>query len=295
MTKLAGRRQGLRPVPVWPHELRAPVLVAPMFAVSGPELVVASCRAGLMGSFPTRNAQTVAELARWLEEIEAGLIGLGNPQWAVSLIAHSSYSRFHQELELIAEHRPNVVMTALGSPRRVIETVRGYGGAVFAEVTSVEYALKAAYSGADGLVLACRGAATSEGQLSAAAFVAEVRSFFDGPVVVSGSISTGAEVRASEILGADLVCLGGRFNACPESLVDDRYRGLPLHATTEDMTATAAMSGVPCSWLYESFAETGFRDGQLVPKVNRVIDQIVLEYQEARATEENQRDLTKVW
>jgi nitronate monooxygenase len=293
MTKPASRQQGNRPVPVWPHELRAPVLVAPMFAVSGPNLVAASCRAGLMGSFPTRNAQTVGQLARWLDEIKIGLAGLENPQWAVSMIAQSSYSRFDQELELIAEHRPNVVMTALGSPRRVIERVRGYGGAVFAEVTSVEHALKAVYAGADGLSLVCRGAATSEGPLSAPAFVAEVRSFFDGPVVVSGSIATGAEVRAAEILGADLVCVGARFNTCPESLVDDRYRGLVRRATTEEVTATAAMTGVPSSWLFESFGTAGFRDEQLVPAVNRVVDQIVLEYHAARAAEENHRDFAR--
>jgi nitronate monooxygenase len=269
------------------------VLVAPMFAVSGPNLVAASCRAGLMGSLPTRNAQTADELARWLDEIRTGLAGLENPQWAVSLIAQSSYSRFDQELELIVEHRPNVVMTALGSPRRVIERVRGYGGAVFAEVTSVEHALKAVYAGADGLALVCRGAAISEGQLSAPAFVAEVRSFFDGPVVVSGSIATGAEVRAAEVLGADLVCVGARFNTCPESLVDDRYRGLVRRATIEDVTATAAMSGVPCSWLFESFGTVGSRDEQLAPTVTRVVDQIVLEYHAARAAEENHWDFAR--
>jgi nitronate monooxygenase len=293
MTKPAGQQHGIRPVPVWPHELRAPVLVAPMFAVSGPQLVIASCRAGLMGSFPTRNARTVDELARWLDEIRTGLAGLENPQWAVSMIAQSSYARFDQELELIAEYRPNVVMTALGSPRRVIERVRGYGGAVFAEVTSVEHALKAVYAGADGLVLVCRGARASEGQLSAPAFVAEVRSFFDGPLVVSGSISTGAEVRGAEVLGADLVCLGARFNACPESLVDDRYRSLVRHATTEDLAATAAMTGVPCSWLFESFGNAGFRDEQRVPAVSRVVDEIVVEYHAARSAEENHWDLAR--
>jgi nitronate monooxygenase len=153
--------------------------------------------------------------------------------------------------------------------------------------------LKAVYAGADGLVLVCRGAATSEGPLSAPAFVAEVRSFFDGPVVVSGSISTGAEVRGAEVLGADLVCVGARFNACPESLVDDRYRGLVRRATTEDVTATAAMTGVPCSWLFESFGNGGFGDDQLVPAVDHVVDQIVLEYQAARAAELNHRDFAR--
>jgi nitronate monooxygenase len=243
--------------------LRAPVIVAPMFLVSGPQLVIESCRAGLMGSFPTQNARTLQDLARWLDEIKAGLAEVPDPQWAVSMIVHRSYDRFERELELIAEHRPNVVVTALGSPQRVIETVRGYGGAVFADVMSVEHALKAADAGADGLVLVCHGAGGHTGRLSPFAFVDEVRGFFDGPLVVGGAISTGRGVCAVRVLGADLAYMGTRFIACPETLVDQRYREMLVRAGAEDVTATAAVTGVPCSWLTESLGDAGFTDQRL--------------------------------
>src|ERR1700741_1163722 len=215
---------------VRPWALRAPVIVAPMFLVSGPSLVIASCRAGLMGSFPTQNARTADDLARWLVEIKAGLVGVTDPQWAVSLIVHRTYDRFDRELELIAEHQPTVVVTALGSPARVMDTVRGYGGAVFADVVSVEHARKAADAGADGLVWVCHGAGGHTGRLSPFAFVDEVREFFDGTLVVGGAISPGRGVRAVETLGADLAYMGTRFIACPETLVEDRYRQMLLRA-----------------------------------------------------------------
>lgn len=131
-----------------------------MFLVSGPQLVIESCRAGLMGSFPTQNARTADDLISWLDEITAGLADLVDPQWAVSLIVHRSYDRFDRELELIGEHQPTCVVTALGSPARVMETVHGYGGAVFADVMSVKHVRKAADAGADGLVLVCHGASS---------------------------------------------------------------------------------------------------------------------------------------
>jgi nitronate monooxygenase len=248
---------------VRPSALRAPVVIAPMFLVSGPRLVIESCRAGLMGSFPTQNARTTDDLIRWLDEIKAGLEGIADPQWAVSLIVHRSYDRFDRELELIAEHRPTVVVTALGSPARVMETVHGYGGAVFADVMSVVHARKAAAAGADGLVLVCHGAGGHTGRLSPFAFVDEVREFFDGPLVVGGAISTGRGVRAVETLGADLAYMGTRFIACPETLVGDRYRQMLLRARAEDVTATAAVTGVACSWLTESLAEAGFSDAHM--------------------------------
>jgi nitronate monooxygenase len=283
------------------------VLVAPMFALSSPNLVVASCRAGLMGSLPTSNARTSDELDCWLREVTAGLAHLDRPQWAVSMIAHSSYYRFDQELELIAEHQPNVVITALGSPRRVIETVRGYGGAVFSDVTSVEHALKAAYGGADGLVLACHSAGGPGGPRSAPAFVAEVREFFDGPVVVSDTISTGSGVHAAELLGADLACIGARFNTCPESLRDERYRAMRLEAQLAGLVATAALIGVPCGWLTEGVADGGrptlrggqhprtdpsgkgqeIRRAEQEPSAAEIAEQIVLEYRSAMGAMEN--------
>jgi nitronate monooxygenase len=248
---------------VRPEGLRVPVVVAPMFLVSGPELVIESCRSGLIGSFPTQNARTFDDLVSWLGQIRHGLADLPHAQWAVSMIVHPSYDRFEAELELMTEARPNLVVTALGSPKRVLDQVHGYGGAVFADVMSVEHARKAADAGADGLVLVCHGAGGHTGRLSPFAFVDEVREFFDGTLIVGGAISTGRGVRAAQVLGADLAYMGTRFIACPESLVNQRYREMLVRSRITDVTATAAVTGVLCSWLNESLAEVGFTEESL--------------------------------
>jgi nitronate monooxygenase len=231
-----------------------------MFLVSGPDLVVASCRAGLAGSFPMQNARTVDDLVAWFDKITTGIADLDDPQWAVGMIVHASYDRFAEELDLVVANRPSVVITALGSPRRVLDDVHSYGGAVFADVMSVEHARKAADAGADGLVLVCHGAGGHTGRLSAFAFVDEVRQFFDGTLIVGGAVSTGRGVRAVEVLGADYAYMGTRFIACPESLVNDHYRDLLVRSTVVDVTATAAVTGVLCSWLTESLREAGYDD-----------------------------------
>lgn len=244
-------------------DLKAPVIVAPMFLVSGPQLVIESCRSGLVGSLPTQNARTFDDLVKWFDTIRTGLAGLENPRWAVSMIVHRTYDRFSQELELMVEHRPDIVITALGSPNRVLDEVHGYGGQVFADVMSIEHARKAADAGADGLVLVCHGAGGHTGRLSPFAFVDEVREFFDGTVVLGGAISTGRGVRAAEVLGADLAYMGTRFIACPETMVNDAYRGMLVRARATDVAATAAVTGVLCSWLTESLQAVGYGDDAL--------------------------------
>lgn len=216
-----------------------------------------------MGSFPTQNARTLDDLKDWLVSIEDGLAEIEDPQWAVSMIVHKSYDRFEQELDLIVKHRPDLVITALGSPSRVLDEVHGYGGAVFADVMSVDHARKAVNAGADGLVLVCHGAGGHTGNLSPFAFVDEVRAFFDGPLVIGGAISTGRGVRAIEALGADLAYMGTRFIACPETLANERYREMLVRSNVEGVTSTRAVTGVLCSWLTESLREAGFDDDQL--------------------------------
>lgn len=245
------------------HGLRAPVIVAPMFLVSGPQFVVQACRAGLLGSFPTQNARTFDDLVKWLDEIRTDLADVPDAKWAAGMIVHKSYDRFEAELELMQDHQPDLVVTALGSPKRVLNEVHGYGGQVFADVMSVEHARKAADAGADGLVLVCHGAGGHTGRLSPFAFIDEVREFFDGPLVVGGAISTGRGVRAVEVLGADLAYMGTRFIACPESLVNERYRDMLVRSRINDVTSTAAVTGVLCSWLTESLHDAGYTDDQL--------------------------------
>ena len=249
-----------------PEALRAPVIVAPMFLVSGPELVIESCRSGLVGSFPTQNARTLEDLDGWLGAIRRGIVDVEDPQWAVSMIVHPSYDRFPQELELMTEYQPDTVITALGSPSRVLDEIHDYGGTVFADVMSIHHARKAVDAGADGLVLVCNGAGGHTGTLSPFAFVDEVRQFFDGPLVLGGAISTGQAVRAVEVLGADMAYMGTRFIACPESLANDRYRDILVRSRIDDVTATAAVTGVLCSWLTESLADVGFEQEHLDSK-----------------------------
>lgn len=258
----------LQTMPPRPRARRLPVIVAPMFLVSGPELVVASCEEGMTGTFPTQNARTIDELRHWLDTIAARLAlrrqaGLEPGPWGVSMIVHPSYERFPGELELMAEYRPDIVVTALGSPKRVLDTVHGYGGLVYADVMSVEHARKAADAGADGLVLVCGGAGGHTGAYNPFAFLGEVRRFFKGSIILGGAISDGRGVRAAQVLGADAVYMGTRFIACPESQVNADYRAMLLRAGIGDVVNTKAVTGVACSWLKESLAASGFDDASL--------------------------------
>ncbi len=249
-------------------DLSLPVIVAPMFLVTTPQLVIEACKAGLIGALPTQNARTTAQLREWLTQIrserEAFRAAGGTPGgWAASVLVHASYDRFDEEMALMAEFKPDIVVTALGSPKRVLSTVHGYGGAVFADVMSLEHARKAADAGADGLVLVCHGAGGHTGAFSPFAFVSEVRKFFKGTIVVGGAISDGRGVLAAETLGADLVYMGTRFIACPESMVNDDYRGMLVRAGMDGVVATKAVTGVACSWLRESLQQAGFDENRL--------------------------------
>ena len=250
------------------RDLKLPVIVAPMFLVSGPELVLAAAKAGVMGSFPTQNARTIGQLKAWFDRIRTDLArtsqrGGTSAGWAVSMIVHDSYDRFDQELELLPEFRPEIVVTALGSPRRVLDAVHSYGGVVFADVMSLLHARKALDAGADGLVLVCSGSGGHTGTYSPFAFVSEVRRFFDGPLVIGGAISDGRGIRAAEVLGADLVYMGTRFIACRESMANDEYRSMLVRAGIEGVVATRAVTGVLCNWLKESVEAVGLDETHL--------------------------------
>ena len=191
-------------LPSWlTDRLALPLVAAPMFLVSGPELVLAACRAGIVGAFPFPNGRTLADLRGWLELLGRELRDTDAP-YAANMIVHPTYARLDNELALLREFKPKIVITALGGPIRVIEVVREYGGLVFADVNNVAFAHKAVAAGANGLVLVSSGAGGHTGELSAFAFLQAVREFYDGPIVLAGSIATGAAVRAVEVMGADL-------------------------------------------------------------------------------------------
>jgi nitronate monooxygenase len=239
--------------------LRLPVIVAPMFLISGPDLVIAAGKAGLIGAFPAPNARQITDLSDWLAQIEQALAAAGRPgQWAINMIVHPTYDRFDAEIDLVAQYRPRLVITALGGPKRALERVHAFGGKVFTDVISAVQAKKAVDAGADGLVLVSAGAGGHTGPFSPFAFVDEVRRFWDGPIVLGGAISNARGIRAALTLGADFAYMGTRFIAARESLVDDDYRQMLVRADMADIVTTAAISGVKGNWLRESLERSGF-------------------------------------
>ena len=254
-----------------------PVFAAPMFLVSGPELVVACCRAGIVGSFPTLNARPIEELERWMQRINAELDaaraqGETPAPWAANLIVHRSNPRAEEDLALVLRYQPEIVITALSSPASVIEAVHAYGGLVFADVNTVAYARKAAAAGADGLVLIASGAGGHTGALTPFAFVAAVREFFDGPIVVGGGIATGRAVRAVEVLGADFAYVGTRFIATAESQASPGYKQMLVDCTEEDLLLTAHFTGVPANYLRPSIEAAGLKPEELGVRAEKKFD-----------------------
>ncbi len=238
--------------------LRLPVFVAPMFLISSPDMVIAAGKAGVIGAFPTPNARTLDDLSAWLSRISRELHQAGRPGlWAVNMIVHRTYERFKAELDLICEFQPRIVITALGNPARVLDRVHAYGGAVFADVVSVEQAQKAVDAGADGLILVASGAGGHTGRYSPLAFVEAVRAFWDGPLVVGGAIGSARGVRAALTMGADFAYMGTRFIATHESLASRDHCDMLVRAGIDDIVPSAAVTGVPANWLRESLQAAG--------------------------------------
>lgn len=246
--------------------LRLPAFAAPMFLVSGPDLVVACCKAGIVGSFPAPNLRTSAELGDWMAEIGARLTEADAP-WALNLVTHSTSPRLPGDLEQVAIHQPPLVITALGSPKPVLSTVHGYGGIVFADVVSVALAKKAVEAGADGLVLVCSGAGGHTGELSPLVFVERVRQFFDGPIALAGAINTGEAILAAQVLGADFGYIGTAFLAAEENLASPEYRQMCVTSDATDLLVTRAFTGARASMLKPSMVAKGLDPADLEFKV----------------------------
>lgn len=244
--------------------LRVPAIAAPMFLVSGPDLVVAACEAGIVGSFPTPNCRTIDDLDQWMQEITTRLdrARASRPQgvgpWAANVVTHSTNARLADELRLLEKYRPPIVITALGSPKPVMSVVKGYGGRVFADVINMRLAAKAVEAGVDGLVCVSAGAGGHTGYLSPFAFISAVREMFDGTIVVGGGISDGAGIAGAIAAGADLAYLGTRFIATRESLAADAYKQMIVDHGPDDLIVSDAITGTPASWLKPSLIACGF-------------------------------------
>jgi nitronate monooxygenase len=243
--------------------LRLPLIAAPMFLVSGIDLVAAACRNGVIGAFPTVNCRHPQELDHWLTEIEDRLRGQYDASGRApapvcpNLIVHRSNARLDQDLAVLLKHRPEIVITSVGSPVQVVAPLHEVGALVLADVASIRHAERAIAAGADGLVLLTAGAGGQTGWLNPFAFVRAVRAFFDGPIVLAGGISDGHALRAAEVLGCDLAYMGTKFIATRESMAAERYKAMLVEASADDILLTSAFTGLKTSMLRPSIVAAG--------------------------------------
>ncbi|WP_102691968.1 NAD(P)H-dependent flavin oxidoreductase [Rummeliibacillus pycnus] len=242
--------------------LELPVIAAPMFLVSGIELVVEGCKSGVATTFPLLNARTSEALEEWMQTIttqleEAEQTNQTVAPWGVNLVVHKSNDRYDADVELIKKYQPPIVITSLGKPTDIAKIVHEYGGLVFSDVISVKHAKKAMEANIDGLVLVCNGAGGHGGMLHPMAFVHEVKQFFDGLIILSGAISHGQDILAAEVMGADLAYMGTRFIATEESMASDAYKKMLLEAEAKDIIYTDKLSGVHANFILQSILNAG--------------------------------------
>ena len=243
--------------------LSLPLIAAPMFLVSGVELVVAACRNGVIGSFPTVNCRSPEQLDGWLAEIESRLqqhsdaSGKLAAPICANLIVHRSNARLEQDLAVLLRHKPEIVITSVGSPAPVLKPLHDAGALVLADVASIRHAQRAAEAGADGLVLLTAGAGGQTGWLNPFAFVRAVRAFFDGIIVLAGGISDGRALHAAGVLGCDLGYMGTKFIATRESMADERHKEMLVDSSADDILLTTAFTGLQTSMLKPSIVAAG--------------------------------------
>jgi nitronate monooxygenase len=267
------------PIPaILDGNLILPVIGSPMFIVSTPELVVAQCKAGIVGSFPALNARPREELAAWLERITTELAAhqAAHPQmkvapFAVNQIVHASNDRLMHDMEACVRFKVPVIITSLRPPGEIIEAAHSYGGIVLHDVINVRHARKAAEAGVDGLILVCNGAGGHAGTLSPFALLPEVRKFFDKTIVLAGAISNGASVLAAQAIGADLAYVGTRFIAVEEANASDEYKQMIIKSAADDIVYTALFSGIHGNYLKHSVLQTGLDPDNLpLPDKNKM-------------------------
>ena len=247
------------------QRLRLPVVAAPMFLVSNPQLVLACCNSGIVGSFPALNQRDSSGFKDWLQEIEAGLDSDAAP-YAVNLIVHGSNPRLQADLAICVEQRVPIVITSLGAAKEVVDAVHSYDGLVFHDVTTRRHAEKAAEAGVDGLIAVAAGAGGHAGTWSPFALIAEIRQFFDKTLLLAGCLNQGHEVLAAQLLGADLAYLGTRLIATQENAASAAYKQMILDAKAADIIHTPAVSGVPASFMRQSLELAGYDLKQLQNK-----------------------------
>ena len=250
--------------------LSLPLIGSPLFIISNPELVLAQCLAGVVGSFPALNARPKELLDEWLTQITGTLAAarVAEPQrriapFAVNQIIHASNDRLDHDMALCVKHRVPIVITSLSAPTDYVAPIHAYGGLVFHDVTNVRHAKKALEAGVDGLILVCAGAGGHAGTMSPFALVSVVRQFFDGPIALSGSITSGAHVAAARAMGADLAYVGTRFIATPEANAQEGYKKMIVDSAAAEVTYTPLFTGVHGNYLARSIAAAGLDPANL--------------------------------
>jgi nitronate monooxygenase len=251
--------------------MRLPLIAAPMFLVSNVDLVAAACINGVIGAFPTVNARTPDIFEQWLTLLTARLDaarakGIKPAPFAIGLTTHSTNPRLAADLALCVKYKVPLIITAMGSPKPAVAAVHDYGGMVFADVSTPDYARKAAATGLDGLVLVGSGAGGHTGHIALPAFVSAVRDFWDGIIVAAGSMMTGETLRAAQVMGADLAYMGTRFIATVESLADPRYKQMVVDCSVKDIVPTDVITGAVANKLRPSLVNAGLDPDNLPAK-----------------------------
>jgi len=237
-----------------PANAKLPLIAAPMFLVSGPELVIACCKAGIIGTFPALNQRTSDGFVDWLNIIKKELSGVDHPGFGVNLIVHDTNPRLEADLKLCVEHKVPLVITSLGAVRDVVDAVHSYGGKVFHDVINLRHAQKAADAGVDGLIAVSTGAGGHAGTLHPFALLGEIRKIFAGPIALSGALSNGSDVAAAIAAGADYAYLGTRFICTNESRAASGYKTMIEQANAKDIVYTDKVSGVYANFLGASLS-----------------------------------------
>lgn len=244
--------------------LALPVIGSPLFIVSVPELVIAQCKAGVVGSFPALNARPKEKLEEWIIQIKTELAAYqaANPNaivapFAVNQIAHQSNDRLQHDVEICVKHKVPITITSLRAPKEVVAAVHSYGGVVFHDVINVRHAKKAAAEGVDGLILVCAGAGGHAGSMSPFALLQEVRGFFGGTIILAGAISNGASILAAQAMGADLAYIGTRFIATKEANAKPEYKQMLIDSAAHEIVYTPLFTGVHGNYLRHSIAAAG--------------------------------------
>ena len=248
----------MKHLPANMQQLGLPVVVAPMFLISGPSLVIECCRQGIVGTFPALNHRSTEGFEQWVIEIKEALATMDNPApFGVNLIVHPTNHRLMQDIEVIVKHQVPLVITSLGAVPDLVDAVHSYGGLVFHDVINRRHAEKAVAAGVDGLILVSAGAGGHAGTLNPMAFIHEIRSFFDKTILLSGCISDGQDIASAMQMGADLAYMGTRFINTTEANVDKAYQQMILESGTSDIVYTAAVSGVSANFMKKSLENAG--------------------------------------